>query len=125
LARVRALDADQPPPAVDVMPPKRAELSEPKTRAQRDIEEADEEEIRLAPERIEWRQFDERLADRIRVLRRDLLARKVLGRGQVSSCGRIREEQALPDRVGQQLAERDDDVAYRARCLAVRLEFGD
>jgi hypothetical protein len=39
------------------MPPERAELAEPQARAERDIEEADEEEIRLAAHRIERREL--------------------------------------------------------------------
>jgi len=56
---------------------------------------------------------------------RDLLAGEVLRRWEVSAGGRIREDEALPDRVGQHLAERDYDVADRTGRLPFRLELGD
>ena len=88
-------------------------------------ERADEAEIRLLAERVEWRYLEERLPDCVRVGWRDLLAGEVLCRRKVGPRGRIREEQALPDGVSQHLAERDNHIADRAGCLAARLELGD
>jgi hypothetical protein len=125
LTRISALHADQPTLAVDVSPAERTKLAEPEPCPEGNVEEADEEEIGLTAKRIERRELDQRLADRLRVLRRDLLAGEVLCRREVGSRGWVCEDEALPDGVGQHLAERDDHVSDRAGCPAVRLELGD
>ncbi len=89
LARVGPLDANQSPVAIDVAPAERTELAEPKPGPERDIEEADEEEVWLATEGIERRELEERAPDSIRVRRRDLFPGEVLRRWQVGSRGRI------------------------------------
>ena len=122
---VGAFDADQAVVAVDVAPAECAELAEPEAGAERDVEETDGKEIRFVSERVVRCELDERRADRVGVLERDLLAGEVLGRREVGVRGRVGDELALPDGVGEHLAQRRDDVADRARRFAVGLERGD
>ena len=61
LPRAGALHANQSTLAVDVSPAERTQLAEPEARPEGDVEEADEKEVRLATQRIQPRQLDERL----------------------------------------------------------------
>jgi hypothetical protein len=108
-----------------VAPPKRAELAQPESGPERHIEETDGNEIRFITERIERRHLDQRGADCVCVLGRDLLATEVLRGRKVGPRRRVGVQLPLPHRVGEHLAQRRDDVSHRAGRLALCLQSGD
>ena len=117
---IGALDPDQPPIAIYVVPAQRAELAETQTGADRDVDETDVKEIQFVSEWIIGRELDKRSPDRIRVRDRDLVADEVLSRRKVGARRGIRENQALSDSVRQHLAQRHNDVPLRCRRLYQR-----
>src|SRR5205085_11500465 len=89
------LDSDQATFAIDVAPAQSAELAEPQTSAERDVEEVDVNVIRFGSEWIVRSELEQCLSYRIRVRDGKFFADEVLGRRQVGArCG-VDDDQSL------------------------------